>query len=80
MQFDGMPQLEQDVEKEIDLDLEVRASGFVKDALGDNAESVFNQVANQLLEPVIDNEDDGEEIDGENDENEEEKINNGEEE
>lgn len=46
MQFDGMPQLETDITKEVDLDEEVRASGFIKDQLGENAESVFIEVTN----------------------------------
>ena len=34
----------------MDLDKEVRASGFVSDQLGENAESVFIEVSNTLLE------------------------------
>lgn len=45
MQFEGVPKLEDDVIREIDLDQEVRASGFVKEQLGDNVESVFIEVA-----------------------------------
>jgi hypothetical protein len=44
MAFDGMPILEQDIERKIDLDHEVKASGFLKDVLGENAGEVLNQV------------------------------------
>lgn len=56
MVFEGMPTLETDVERgEIDLDKEVRASGFLKDELGNKAdadqiEKAFNQVAEAFLD------------------------------
>ena len=42
MVFDGQPTLDTDVTKDHDLDQEVRASGFIKEALGENAKDVFN--------------------------------------
>jgi RIO kinase 2 len=73
--FDGIPQLESDITREIDLDEEVRASGFIKEQLGDNAESVFIEVSRQQME-IKNN--DFEEVDNEEeqksgDEEEEEK-------
>lgn len=49
MVFEGAPTLESDVEKVIDLDKEVKASGFLKGELGADAlgkiDQVFDQVA-----------------------------------
>ena len=48
MEFEGMPVLDSDVERKIDLDKEVKASGFLKEQLGDDAgkiDKVFDQVA-----------------------------------
>ena len=49
MVFDGKPILEQDITKEADMDQEVKASGFIKDALGDNATEVFNLITAEQL-------------------------------
>ena len=55
--FEGKPTLEdEEVEREIDLDKEVRASGFLKEELGGGKNSVsairkaFNEVADACLE------------------------------
>lgn len=37
MVFEGKPELETDVDRKIDLDKEIKASGFLKNELGDNA-------------------------------------------
>ena len=39
--FEGTPVLERDVSRQLDLDLEIRASGFVRKELGDGAEKAF---------------------------------------
>ena len=62
MVFDGIPILETDIDRKIDLDLEVRASGFVKDALGENADKIFDEVGDELLQ-AAQGEDEGEQED-----------------
>jgi len=37
MVFEGKPELENDIDKKIDLDKEIKASGFLKNELGDSA-------------------------------------------
>jgi len=44
-----MPELADDVDRKIDLDQEVRASGFIKDALGDNVDKAFNDVTEEHM-------------------------------
>lgn len=69
--FDGIPQLETDITKEVDLDKEVRASGFISEQLGENAESVFIEISKNLLEPQASMQDeDGNNEDDQNDEEE----------
>ena len=51
--FEGMPELDTDVDKTIDLDQEVKASGFLKEQLGKDIASVnkvFDQIAEAYLE------------------------------
>jgi len=56
--FEGKPDLETDVVKQLDLDKFVRASGFVKKELGEAAEKAFNQVtqAHQFKEGEVEEE------------------------
>ena len=53
LRFEGRPTLDADIEKEVDLDKEVKASGFLKDELGkdfDKIDKVFNQITDTILE------------------------------
>ena len=80
LEFDGMPTLERDIDREVDLDKEVKASGFLKEELGKDIKNVtkmFDQIAEQYLDEKKQSEDDAEddEDDGD-DEGEEEKKSN----
>jgi hypothetical protein len=49
-----MPTLEADIERSVDLDKEVKASGFLKEELGKDIKNVtkmFDQIADKFLEP-----------------------------
>ena len=75
LEFEGIPTLEsKETEKEVDLDKEVRASGFIKQELGkDDVKKAFDQVAQGYLEPVDgvhEDEDEDEDMDGESQESE----------
>ena len=48
MEFQGAPHLSSDVEKVIDLDKEVKASGFLKEELGNEGLSKIDQVFDQV--------------------------------
>lgn len=70
LEFDGMPTLERDIDREVDLDKEVKASGFLKEELGKDIKNVtkmFDQIAEQYLDEnknkdeESEEEDDGEE-------------------
>jgi hypothetical protein len=48
-----MPTLERDIDREVDLDKEVKASGFLKEELGKDIKNVtkmFDQIAEQYLD------------------------------
>jgi len=50
MVFSGMPELVDDITRLVDLDTEIKASGFVQEALGKHGDvSVFDTVAEQFL-------------------------------
>lgn len=54
LQFEGAPVLEADVVREIDLDKEIKASGFIREQLGKdigNVDSVFDEIAKAYLQP-----------------------------
>lgn len=51
--FDGVPTLEQDIDRTVDLDKEVKASGFLKTELGKDIKNVtkmFDQIAGEFLD------------------------------
>lgn len=59
-----MPQLDTDVERTVDLDKEIKASGFFEDTDQD----VLNQIGQQLLDQAQDHKDGQENITQDNDE------------
>ena len=70
-----MPTLDLDIEKQVDLDHEVKASGFLKEELGKdlaNIDKVFDDIASKYLDNAPAN-DEEEEESGEEENNEEEK-------
>jgi len=50
LQFEGMPILDTDIDKKVDLDLEVKASGFAKEQFGEkDLDAVFDSVTQAQL-------------------------------
>ena len=79
LKFDGMPTLERDVDREVDLDKEVKASGFLKEQLGKDIKNVtkmFDQIAEQYLDEKTQAEEDQEDEDDDEEDEEEEKKSN----
>lgn len=74
LEFDGVPTIVLDIDKDMDLDHEVKASGFLKSELGKDYNKVnqaFDQVADGYLEGVKKDEENDDENDGENSQNDE---------
>mmetsp|Transcript_3250 Transcript_3250/g.2202 ORF Transcript_3250/g.2202 Transcript_3250/m.2202 type:complete len:121 (+) Transcript_3250:681-1043(+) len=50
MVFEGKPELETDIDRKVDLDKEIKASGFLKNELGDSAAKDLEAAGQILLE------------------------------
>jgi len=74
MVFEGKPELEDDIDKKVDLDKEIKASGFLQNELGDSAAKDLDAAGQILLDRTEEGEHQEEEEDeDDDDENEDEE-------